>query len=254
MLLASSAIMEQFHFKNIFHHWGVLLRDKKFRLSFIIGLSILVASLIVNFFATRVTSEFRVVSVPDLILDRIPAVDLSFLYVWGIYFIVLVIILYPLLIQPEIASFTAKTIAAFILIRSFFILLTHTGVPAEFYNIPQWSDLPFIRYFYTNDLFFSGHTGLPFLAALLFWENRVMRYFFLSASVIMAVTVLLMHAHYSIDVFAAYFITYSIYKVSDGIFNRLNLHFRRLIEKWERQERILGRVIRRIKTMRIRKK
>lgn len=240
--------MEQYSFRKVFHHWGVLLRDKKFRTSLIIGFLVLFLALYVNYEATLATSDFPVLSVRDLILDHIPTINLSFLYIWGQFFVILLVVLYPILMRPEVAPFTLKTISAFILIRSFFILLTHLGVPEAFYKIPNISfDNFFGRLFYLNDLFFSGHTGLPFLASLLFWENRFMRYLFFVISVVMATTVLLMHVHYSIDVFAAYFITYSIYKVSDEVFNKLNAHYHRVIEKWEREERLLGRVIRRIR-------
>jgi len=72
---------------------------------------------------------------------------------------------------------------------------------------------------YANDLFFSGHVGLPFLGFLIFKDKKI-RYFMLSASIILAVTVLLMHVHYSIDVAAAYFITYSIYALGKRLFGR----------------------------------
>jgi hypothetical protein len=40
----------------------------------------------------------------------------------------------------------------------------------------------------------------------------------LGASIVLAITVLLMHVHYSIDVASAYFITYGVYKVGDQLF------------------------------------
>ena len=43
----------------------------------------------------------------------------------------------------------------------------------------------------------------------------------------MAFSVLAMLVHYSIDVFAAFFITYGTYKLSDNIFNKLNLRFKK---------------------------
>ena len=69
-----------------------------------------------------------------------------------------------------------------------------------------------------NDLFFSGHVGLTFLVALLFWDTPVLRYIYLSMSIVFAVVVLLGHLHYSIDVFAAYFITYTIFVIARNIF------------------------------------
>ena len=46
----------------------------------------------------------------------------------------------------------------------------------------------------------------------------------------MAATVLFMHVHYSIDVFAAFFIAYGVYAFSDKVFNHLNLRFYKKIK------------------------
>ena len=71
---------------------------------------------------------------------------------------------------------------------------------------------------FSGDLFFSGHTGLPFLMALIFWSSPRIRCFFLALSVFFAVTVLLGHLHYSIDVASAYLITYSIFCIARQTF------------------------------------
>ncbi len=42
-----------------------------------------------------------------------------------------------------------------------------------------------------SDLFFSGHTGAPFLLALIFWKQPALRAVFLGASGVFAVSVLL---------------------------------------------------------------
>ena len=78
-------------------------------------------------------------------------------------------------------------------------------------NIIDW-------FTFTGDMFFSAHTGLPFLAALLFWQNKIWRYVFLISSLIFGATVLLGHLHYSIDVFSAFFITYGIYHLAIKFF------------------------------------
>ncbi len=74
---------------------------------------------------------------------------------------------------------------------------------------------------FKNDLFFSGHTAVPFLGFLLF-KNRKVKYTFLGASIIMAITVLLMHVHYSIDVFSAFFITYGTFKIGEWLFKKMD--------------------------------
>jgi len=75
-------------------------------------------------------------------------------------------------------------------------------------------------FFTGDDLFFSGHVGLTYLMALLLWDTPRLRYIYLAISIMFAAVVLLGHLHYSIDVFAAYFITYSIYILSTRLFKR----------------------------------
>lgn len=218
-------------FKTWYHQWKELLRERKFRISFLSGIAILCAANFINLQASMFTSGRDALSVGDLILDNIPTVNLSLFYILGMYAVEITFVIYPIFFRPELAPFTAKMIGAFFIIRSFFIILTNLGAPANFYNLPQLEDQWGIgRYFYLNDLFFSGHTGFPYLGALLFWQNKKLRWFLLCMSFAQAATVLLLHIHYSIDVFGAYFITYSIYKVSYKIFNELNLKFKGIVE------------------------
>ena len=74
------------------------------------------------------------------------------------------------------------------------------------------------RSFFGADQFFSAHTGMPFLGALVFWHEKYIRYTFLAAAAFFAVTVLLGHIHYTIDVAAAFFITYAIYHIALWLF------------------------------------
>ena len=71
---------------------------------------------------------------------------------------------------------------------------------------------------FQGNLFFSGHAGFPFLMALIFWDKKFWRWFFLIATVAFGVAVLLAHVHYSIDVFAAPFIVYGIYVITAKLF------------------------------------
>ena len=73
---------------------------------------------------------------------------------------------------------------------------------------------------FNNDLFFSGHVAIAFLGFLLFQEKKL-KIFFLIATIVMALTVLFMHVHYSIDVFAALFITYSTHEFGKRLFKKI---------------------------------
>jgi hypothetical protein len=66
----------------------------------------------------------------------------------------------------------------------------------------------------------SGHTGLPFLAALAFWHIPQWRTFYLALTAFFGTIVLLGHYHYSIDVLAALFITHGVFQVSCWLFAR----------------------------------
>jgi hypothetical protein len=67
--------------------------------------------------------------------------------------------------------------------------------------------------------FLSAHTGLPFLLGLIFWDEHLWRYLFFVISVLFGISVLFAHVHYSIDVFAAPFMTYSIFKMAEYLFS-----------------------------------
>ncbi len=177
-------------------------------------------ALIVQKAADLYVSHLNGVYVPDLILSHIPTFDLDTFIVQGALILTLVGLLL-LIAKPRYILFTVKSIAVFIIVRSFFISLTHLGVdPHQLildtnnigYNIYNF------LYNTSGDFFFSGHTGLPFLLALIFWEQRWWRNFFLLVSLVFGVSVLLAHIHYSIDVFAAPFMTYGIFTISRKLF------------------------------------
>jgi hypothetical protein len=119
--------------------------------------------------------------------------------------------------RPNRLPFALKAIALFLLVRAVFVALTHMAPspidpqkPAPFFN----------SIFYGSDLFFSGHTGLPFLAALAFWHIPQWRAFYLALTAFFGAVVLLGHYHYSIDVLAALFITHGVFQISCWLFGR----------------------------------
>ncbi len=111
-------------------------------------------------------------------------------------------------------------LSLFVLVRSAFIILTHLKAPADAITVVSPSFFQFLTY--TNDLFFSGHAGLPFLGFLVYKDSKI-KCFMIFSSIILALTVLLMHVHYSIDVASAYFITYGIYVIGTPLFGGFNI-------------------------------
>jgi len=112
-----------------------------------------------------------------------------------------------------------KAVAIFIAIRAFFVAATHLGIyPDQIVPGNGLLDRIYVGLDLQAGYFFSAHTGLPFLMALIFWDRRFLRYFYFVLSGIFGAAVLLAHVHYSIDVFAAPFMTYSIYKLAQYLF------------------------------------
>jgi len=64
----------------------------------------------------------------------------------------------------------------------------------------------------TKDLFFSGHTSALFLVYLTATSPRL-KWFFLAATVFVAVGVVVQHVHYSGDVYAAPFFAYGSWRL-----------------------------------------
>ena len=189
--------------------------QKEFIGSIIIGVLFLTASLFINYSAGNFATEKAGNGVADLFLDNVPLVDMGFLLVYGAI-VVMFFILIILICEPRYFPFTLKAIAVFVAIRSIFIILTHIGPYYEFAPLPPNKLMGTISF--GGDLFFSGHTGVPFLMALIFWRFKYLRFLFITLSVLAGLSVLLSHIHYSIDVVAAFFITYAIFEMAKNLF------------------------------------
>ncbi len=197
--------------------WKDLLKSKEFIQSLLISTVFLLISLYINFRAGNYATERASLPVTDIILSNIRVFDVDLFFIWGpiiLFSIVAIICLY----HPKKVSFIIKNIALFTIIRSIFISLTHLG-PFPTQAISESTNF-ISKFTFGGDLFFSGHTGIPFLMALVFWGYKPLRYLFIIDSIFMGTVVLLGHYHYSIDVLAAFFITYSIYHISLYLFKK----------------------------------
>ena len=202
--------------KFINHHFSYW-NEKKFTISVLGGFLLLFVSLLINNYANIFAYNSMSNPVTDIILDNIPLLNVGPIVVWGaIGLIVFITVL--LIVRPQRIPFVVKSVALFVLIRAVFISLTHIApFPGQLHIAGDWfSNMLNINE--SADLFFSGHTGLPFLMALAFWDNKPLRIVFLISTVVLGAAVLFGHLHYSIDVFAAFFITYAIFDLSKYLF------------------------------------
>ncbi len=203
-----------------------IFKEKKFIISFIISIALLTVSFFVNYYASIYAAERVSSPVTDIILSNIRLYDVDGIFTYGPLvlwaFVGLLFFAYPNKIP-----FTLKSIALFVVIRSAFVSMTHIGT---FVTIPLVDPTLsiFSSFFsYGADLFFSGHTGLPFLLALIFWDSKPLRYLFVLSAIFFGIIVLMGHFHYTIDVFSAFFITYSIYHIALNFFPKDKVFFAR---------------------------
>ena len=181
------------------------------------ALVLFVLSLVVNYYCTLYAQERASAAISDIILSHTRVYDVDeiiIVFSLAVFFVAIAAIL----AQPKKMPFVFKSIAVFILIRSIFITLTHIGPFTPHLLVSSNFIVSAIGLGHASDLFFSGHTGMPFLLALIFWQERWFRYFFLLSSAVLGTSMLLGHLHYSIDVFSAYLITFAIFHMSRQLF------------------------------------
>ena len=176
----------------------------------IVSTLFLLLGFIVNYYATSYADVRASNYVEDIVLSNVPTFNLDGSFVIGpiVFWIIISVFI---LQMPKKIPFVFDATALLLLIRSGFISLTHFG-PFPSHMVISGD---FFHLFSTGaDLFFSGHTAVPYLLALIFWDHLWLRRFCLVSAIFFGVIVLLAHVHYSIDVAAAFFITYSIYHIA----------------------------------------
>jgi hypothetical protein len=208
--------------KRIAREYSEFVRHPQWMISFLQAAGLLLISLIVNYFASHYAFVRKDNPVTDILLDNLPVVNMDIPFTIGTV-VFLIFIIFFILSQPKRIPFILKAIALFVIIRSTFVVMTHIG-PSPLNTLTTPSDIG--KAFTSGaDLFFSGHTGMPFLFSLMYWHNPRLRNFFIAISILAAAGVLLGHIHYSIDVASAYFITHGIFLIAQRWFKKDWLKF-----------------------------
>lgn len=211
---------------NSMHKWiqiqkGYFL-DRKFLVATGTAFLLLMISLVINYYAGHYADRNASNAVTDIILSNIRPFDVDGIFNYGaIVFWIFITLLF--IVKPQRMPFTLKAVALFVLIRALFISLTHiapfpTSIPVDPVSIVD-------KFTFGADLFFSGHTGLPFLMALVFWKTLWLRLLFIASSIMFGAVVLMGHLHYSIDVLSAFFITYTIFHIAEKLFRKDRVFF-----------------------------
>jgi hypothetical protein len=201
--------------REVVRRWRYYGLRRDFLFSVAYSIAAFASSYVIMLFAIQFATERVSNSVTDLILSNIPVFDVDSLFVYGT-FLFIAIIVFICIAHPKRIPFTLLSIALFWLIRSGFTTLTHIAPFDTHMGVNFGATIT--KTFFGGDLFFSGHAGAPFLLALIYWREKLFRNVFLTWSVFFSIIVLLGHLHYSIDVAAAYFITYTIFCIAKVAF------------------------------------
>jgi hypothetical protein len=196
----------------------------EYRYLIFLSLIIVVIAALLDYFAgVYVSKRAETADVPDLILDHIGPINIGFLYVYGYLVLCLTLLLYPFFFHIRTLHIVLSQFSFLVMLRSVFTVFTHLQTPQDAIRVSfPWI---FKSLSFQNDMFFSGHTAIPFLGFLLFSGN--IRYFFLFGSLCMGTVVLLTHTHYSIDVFSAFFIAYCCHRFGNTLLMKTEPYIKR---------------------------
>lgn len=132
--------------------------------------------------------------------------------------------LYWLAREPQRVPYLVIATGVLMLVRDLFLLLTPVGALPGLMPLYRGGVASGIHgtLLFDQELFFSGHTGVPFLYFLLCRKDKPVATACLAVTVLNAAGVLLTRNHYSLDVLGAFFIVPTIAAITRGVFGRLD--------------------------------
>lgn len=198
--------------------WQKVLHNRHFTLQFIIsGTALSLLLYILPRFLLFVESR-KGMELSDPVLALFTPINLTWLIFIIIYSSLITALVY--LVQNPVQLLKGiQFYAVMVFVRMISMYILPLEPPAAMIALKD----PFVEFFssgstLTKDLFFSGHTA----TMLIFYfvsKNRHLRFFFLLCTIIIAVSVILQHVHYTIDVLAAVFFSFAIYKFLEYVWN-----------------------------------
>lgn len=200
--------------------WTEALRSRRFALLSVGTFCVLVAALLSLNSYLQFNERRSGVALPDPVLARLPALDLSwptFALIYG----TLIVAIASLARQPRPLLIALQAYSLLAIVRIGMMYTIPLEPPAGMIMLVD----PLVRIFgggqnWAKDLFFSGHTSTTFLCALSV-RTPLLKLFCFSASASVAALVLLQHVHYTIDVLVAPFIAYGVLSLARALSARV---------------------------------
>ncbi len=192
--------------------WKEFLKEKKRRFELLITflLLLIVLTALTNFL--NFVEARKGVELPDPLLNLFQPIDLTWL-TFALIYISIVVAIVTLFKKPSRLVFAIQLYTFMVAVRIIAMYFMPLNPPSSMIVLND----PLVEYFgtgqtLTKDLFFSGHTATLFILFLIS-ENKIIKKVFMISTIAVAISVILQHVHYSIDVFAAVFFTYTCYKL-----------------------------------------
>jgi hypothetical protein len=207
---------------DLFRAWKIFLIRKHNKKELLITV-ILLATVLFSFTRFLNYVELRAgFTFKDPLLNLFSPVDLTCL-IFGLIYIGLILAVSFFIKDPHLFLTALQAYLVLVLFRTAAMYLLPLNPPPDMIPLND----PFVQIFgsgeiLTKDLFFSGHTATLFLLFLVA-DKRILKIIFLSFAVIVGISVLLQHVHYSIDVFTAPFFSYTSVKLAVYIKKRFLL-------------------------------
>lgn len=202
-------------------NWKEFLKEKRNRFELVITLFLLAVVLtsLANFL--NYVEARKGVLLPDPLLNLFNPIDLTWL-TFALIYVSLSVAIATLSKNPKRLLFAVQLYTFMVAVRILAMYLLPLQPPEKMIILND----PFVEFFgtgqtLTKDLFFSGHTA-TLLILFLISEKKIIKTIFLISTIVVAIAVLLQHVHYTIDVFAAVFFTYTCYVVLEKLKMRVH--------------------------------
>lgn len=211
-------------------NWGEFWEIRTRRYEFLITVIALFFIMIAMLQYLQINEKRIGVQIADPLLSLMPTIDLSALTFFVLYTSIIATILI-LLQQPHRLLIGFQIYTLYAIFRTTTMWLTPLEAPA---GITPLID-PLLAWASTGqqlnkDLFFSGHTSTMFILYLVLPEGRSKSLFFLGFIVI-AISLLFQHVHYSVDILAAPFFCYGALGIT--LKARKMLHLDAELHDWQ---------------------
>ncbi len=199
--------------KTFLSTWKTELADRNFRNLFIIVVitTVITLMLLTNY---RIYNETRVgFAYTDPFQALFSPINLT----WSTFALIysgLLLGVYSFIQRPRVFVHALLTYSIIVLFRIVLMYSLPLDPPHTMISLRD----PFVEMFGSGppldkDLFFSGHTATMFMMFLLVYTPTLKK-IFLVGSILVGLSVILQHNHYTVDVLVAPFVAYTSYRIA----------------------------------------